>query len=56
MDLPITSRQSVRDRVARHLALRPDEGEDAAIARAAEDLNWTEESVREVLAYVEPAT
>jgi hypothetical protein len=53
MDLSIMSRQSVRDRVARLLALRPEEGQDGAIRRCAEDLNWTEESVREVMAFAE---
>lgn len=53
MDLPIYSRQSIRERVARNLLNFPEDGEAAAIRRTAEQICFTEESVRDVLAFVE---
>ena len=53
MDLPIYSRQAIRERVARNLLNFPDEGEAGAIRRTAQQICFMEESVREVLAFVE---
>lgn len=53
MDLSIMSRQSVRERVARNLLLRPTEGQESAIRHAAEQINFTEESVRSIVEFVE---
>lgn len=52
MDLPIVSRQSIRERVARNMILFPGDM-DRAIAKTAEQINFTEDSVRDVLDFVE---
>lgn len=56
MDLSIVSRQAVREHVARNLLAQPNEGEAGAVRRTAERFNFTEETVREIVAFVEEAT
>lgn len=55
MDIPITSREEIRKDVAR-IAIDTGRGIEAAITEYAERINFTEESVREILAFEEQAS
>ena len=52
MDVPIISREAIRKNVAR-IALDEGCGIDAAITKYAETINFTEESLREIMEFVE---
>lgn len=54
MDLPITSRDTIRKDVAR-IAIESGCGIESAVQQYAAAINLTEESVREILAFVEEA-
>ncbi len=52
MDVPIISREAIRKNIAR-IALDKGCGIEAAIAEYAETINFTEESLREIMQFVE---
>lgn len=52
MDLPVTSREKIRKDVAR-IAIESGCGIDAAVRQYAAEINVTDESLREILAFVE---
>lgn len=56
MDMSILSREWVRRKVAVYLLAYPEDGEAGAFRRAAANLNLTEDSVREIVAFVEEST
>lgn len=55
MDIPIISREAIRLNVSRY-ALDTGRGIEAAIAHYAELYNFTEETLREIMAFVEETT
>lgn len=52
MDIPIISREAIRKNVAR-IALEDGRGIEAAIRQYAEQINFTEDALREIVEFAE---
>ncbi len=53
MDIPITSRQAVREAVAREMLAKPEAGQSRAIEAVALRRNMHVDTVREIVEFVE---